>query len=244
MTSGAQESFSLPWLVLVTCGYSPQLHLNPDPSLVLTLTIKLTLTSACSSHIQVSGYMPFDDSNIRKMVRKQYGKQMDFPRKKPIRAECQDLILSILEADVNRRATIKEILAHPWFQGVSTSPPPPPARHTEQGHSDVSHKELHPADGYMTIRRQDALVPIATGSSLLHMPDNSVHKVKDKDMYESLTVYSAYHDKAPYGEHQCCPHHAKVKDSGRKTALGHVTEGGEATDVKKKTFRHFFSRGQ
>ena len=60
--------------------------------------------------------MPFDDSNIRKMVRRQYAKQLDFPRKKPISNECKDLILNILDADVHKRATIKEIRAHVWLK--------------------------------------------------------------------------------------------------------------------------------
>lgn len=61
--------------------------------------------------------MPFDDSNIRKLVRYQLEKKIHFSRYKPLSIECKQLILSLLEPDIQLRATIYQIKSSDWFRG-------------------------------------------------------------------------------------------------------------------------------
>jgi serine/threonine protein kinase len=60
--------------------------------------------------------MPFDDSNIRKLVRYQLEKKIHFSRYKPLSNECKQLILSLLEPDIQLRATIFQIKNHDWIK--------------------------------------------------------------------------------------------------------------------------------
>jgi hypothetical protein len=61
--------------------------------------------------------MPFDDSNIRKLVRYQLEKKIHFSRYKPLSFECKQLILSLLEPDIKLRSTIFQIKNHDWIKG-------------------------------------------------------------------------------------------------------------------------------
>uniref|UniRef100_L7N1D5 non-specific serine/threonine protein kinase n=1 Tax=Myotis lucifugus TaxID=59463 RepID=L7N1D5_MYOLU len=67
-------------------------------------------------YIMVCGSMPYDDSNIKKMLRIQKEHRVNFPRSKSLTSECKDLIYRILQPDVNRRLHIDEILSHCWVQ--------------------------------------------------------------------------------------------------------------------------------
>jgi len=60
--------------------------------------------------------MPFDDSNIRKLVRYQLEKKIHFSRYKPLSNECKQLILSVLEPDLKVRFTILQIQTSDWLQ--------------------------------------------------------------------------------------------------------------------------------
>ena len=66
--------------------------------------------------------MPFDDSNIRKLVRYQLEKKIHFSRYKPLSNECKQLILAILEPDIKLRITIFQIKSSDWFKGKICSP--------------------------------------------------------------------------------------------------------------------------
>ncbi|XP_063820876.1 testis-specific serine/threonine-protein kinase 1-like [Pseudophryne corroboree] len=70
-------------------------------------------------YIMVSGAMPYDDSNIKKMLRTQKAHRIDFPYSKHISSDCKDLIYRMLQPDVTRRLTICEILNHSWLQLAS-----------------------------------------------------------------------------------------------------------------------------
>jgi serine kinase len=59
--------------------------------------------------------MPFDDSNIRKLVRYQLEKKIHFSRYKPLSYECKQLILSLLEPDIKLRLTIFQIKTNDWI---------------------------------------------------------------------------------------------------------------------------------
>ena len=65
--------------------------------------------------------MPFDDSNIRKLVRYQLEKKIHFSRYKPLSTECKQLILSLLEPDIKIRATIFQIKNNDWIKGRISS---------------------------------------------------------------------------------------------------------------------------
>ena len=59
--------------------------------------------------------MPYDDSNIKKMIKDQLERRVGFSRSKVVSPEAKDLIRHILEVNVNRRYTLPQILAHPWI---------------------------------------------------------------------------------------------------------------------------------
>ncbi|XP_044514834.1 testis-specific serine/threonine-protein kinase 1-like [Gracilinanus agilis] len=69
-------------------------------------------------YIMVCGSMPYDDSNIKKMLRIQKEHRVNFPRSKHLTGECKDLIYRMLQPDVNRRLHIDEILSHCWVQQI------------------------------------------------------------------------------------------------------------------------------
>ncbi|XP_066465983.1 testis-specific serine/threonine-protein kinase 1-like [Tiliqua scincoides] len=66
--------------------------------------------------IMVCGSMPYDDSNIKKMLRMQKEHRVHFPRSRVLTVECKDLIYRMLQPDVTRRVCIDEILMHEWVQ--------------------------------------------------------------------------------------------------------------------------------
>ncbi|XP_006902591.1 PREDICTED: testis-specific serine/threonine-protein kinase 1-like [Elephantulus edwardii] len=76
-------------------------------------------------YIMVCGSMPYDDSNIKKMLRIQKEHRVNFPRSKHLTGECKDLIYRMLQPDVNRRLHIDEILSHCWVQPKARSLPSP-----------------------------------------------------------------------------------------------------------------------
>lgn len=68
-------------------------------------------------YIMVCGSMPYDDSNIRKMLRLQKEHRVHFPKSKNLSTECKDLIYRMLQPDVGRRLRVEEVLNHVWMQG-------------------------------------------------------------------------------------------------------------------------------
>lgn len=67
--------------------------------------------------------MPFDDSNIRKMIRKQKQKRYAYPSEieRRLTAESKDLISRCMEPDVQTRLTTPEMLSHFWLQALKQS---------------------------------------------------------------------------------------------------------------------------
>ncbi|CAF1670568.1 unnamed protein product, partial [Adineta ricciae] len=72
-------------------------------------------------YIMVYGSMPFDDSNIRKLVRYQLEKKIHFSRYKTLSIECKQLILSLVEPDIKLRLTMTQMKNHDWIKGRITS---------------------------------------------------------------------------------------------------------------------------
>lgn len=67
--------------------------------------------------IMVCGTMPYDDSNVRQMVREQLNHKIRFPPQAAINlsAQCKDLISKLIHPDLNKRLTIQEVQNHPWL---------------------------------------------------------------------------------------------------------------------------------
>lgn len=62
--------------------------------------------------------MPYDDSDIEKMIKLQIDGKKKFPLKCADRFEplVRDLIFIMLEPDVTKRANIDKVLKHPWLK--------------------------------------------------------------------------------------------------------------------------------
>ncbi|XP_076141083.1 testis-specific serine/threonine-protein kinase 1-like [Alosa pseudoharengus] len=67
--------------------------------------------------VMMCGAMPYDDSNIKRMLRIQKEHRVDFPHSKQVPGECKDIIYKMLHPDVKRRLDIGSILDHQWLQG-------------------------------------------------------------------------------------------------------------------------------
>jgi serine kinase len=67
-------------------------------------------------YIMVSGTMPYDDSNVRKMVNNQLYNKMTFPEHldSKINPDCKSLIRQMLEPSLDKRLTIENILQSKW----------------------------------------------------------------------------------------------------------------------------------
>ncbi|KAH7886856.1 hypothetical protein F5I97DRAFT_2019117 [Phlebopus sp. FC_14] len=61
----------------------------------------------------LTGRLPFDDKNVRTLLAKVKAGKYDVPAY--IDPQAKDLLTRMLVVDVDRRITIPEILAHPWF---------------------------------------------------------------------------------------------------------------------------------
>lgn len=63
--------------------------------------------------------MPFDDSNVAKMLRTILLKPVSFPSRMSDRIlpSCKNLISNVLEPDITRRATIEQIKTCKWLEG-------------------------------------------------------------------------------------------------------------------------------
>uniref|UniRef100_A0A3B5AN92 non-specific serine/threonine protein kinase n=1 Tax=Stegastes partitus TaxID=144197 RepID=A0A3B5AN92_9TELE len=71
-------------------------------------------------YVMLYGSVPFNTSNITRMVKKQMEHRIDFPRIPPVSAEAKDLIQRILHPVVEQRITIREILKSSWTFLAST----------------------------------------------------------------------------------------------------------------------------
>jgi len=75
----------------------------------------------CVLFIIVCASMPFDDSNMRKMLRAQIEKRIHFPSRVrgQIAESCKKLILRMLEVDITKRATVDQCLRSEWLTASS-----------------------------------------------------------------------------------------------------------------------------
>ena len=68
--------------------------------------------------VMVNNALPFDDSDLAKMVQRQLAKQWHFSTKvvDKLSPELKDLIRSMLEPDPQKRPDLQRILKHPWLR--------------------------------------------------------------------------------------------------------------------------------
>ncbi|KAL0089474.1 kinase-like domain-containing protein [Phycomyces blakesleeanus] len=76
----------------------------------------------------LTGHLPFDDENIRQLLKKVKSGKYTMPD--DISRNAQDLIRRILVVDPTKRLTMEQIMAHPWFReselmNLSALPVPP-----------------------------------------------------------------------------------------------------------------------
>lgn len=76
-------------------------------------------------YIMVCGSMPYDDSNIKKMVKDQMERKVAFSKSKNIPDICKNLVHKILEVDIKKRYTMSQIFDHPWLAASRRTEPEP-----------------------------------------------------------------------------------------------------------------------
>ena len=77
-------------------------------------------------YTMVTGRMPYDDSNMKDLVR-QVKQGVHFTRpKQPLTDTCKDIIRGMLTLDPKERLTIAAIMGHPWLRSKATPYIPPP----------------------------------------------------------------------------------------------------------------------
>ncbi|KAI8641581.1 hypothetical protein BD408DRAFT_367923 [Parasitella parasitica] len=89
----------------------------------------------------LTGHLPFDDENIRQLLKKVKSGKYIMPDN--ISRSAQDLIRRILVVDPAKRLNMQQIMSHPWFRetepmNVSVLPVPPTEKEIGQPVSDAS----------------------------------------------------------------------------------------------------------
>ncbi|XP_064632541.1 testis-specific serine/threonine-protein kinase 1-like [Lineus longissimus] len=72
----------------------------------------------CILYIMVCGSMPYDDTNVKKMLKTQLEHKVGFPSRviDKLSMEVKLLLHHILEVDITRRATLDQVLRDTWSQ--------------------------------------------------------------------------------------------------------------------------------
>uniref|UniRef100_A0A224XK49 Putative catalytic domain of testis-specific serine/threonine kinase n=1 Tax=Panstrongylus lignarius TaxID=156445 RepID=A0A224XK49_9HEMI len=65
--------------------------------------------------IMISAAMPFDDGNISRLIKAQMNKKFSFPEKICVSSKVKRLVSHLLEPDVTKRATIKQVANYAWL---------------------------------------------------------------------------------------------------------------------------------
>ena len=62
--------------------------------------------------------MPYDDSNIKKMIKYQTERKVGFSRSKRLSHEVRELIHAMLEADAKARYTVSQVQDSTWLKVI------------------------------------------------------------------------------------------------------------------------------
>ncbi|MEE6511301.1 hypothetical protein FKM82_017783 [Ascaphus truei] len=65
-------------------------------------------------YLLVTGYMPFDDTDLTKLLQFQ-NQPLEFPSSRALSDSCRDIISSMLSINPNERPTVHQILEYPWI---------------------------------------------------------------------------------------------------------------------------------
>lgn len=84
-------------------------------------------------YTMVSASLPFDDSNLKTLL-EQVMRAVHFSSRKKITLEAKDLIQKILQPNIEKRYTLKQIREHCWFKGEKL---PVSAVNNEEGESSA-----------------------------------------------------------------------------------------------------------
>ncbi|XP_073415251.1 testis-specific serine/threonine-protein kinase 2 [Dendrobates tinctorius] len=150
--------------------------------------------------IMVSGSKPYDDSNIKMMLRVQKEQHIVFPSSKHFSSACKDLIYRMLQPNVRQRITIDEILNHKWLQPI--------AKPKGSGNTVLSKKDVKPADKTAVFNQDSKNPDKASDDSLIIPIVSGVANVQeslvqeDEDMTTSDTSLS---DQATYAHYSLNP---------------------------------------
>jgi len=102
-------------------------------------------------YIMVCGSMPYDDTNVKKMIRNQIDKKVSFPqRQRKLNHLAKELIHLMLEAKVELRVSMNDVLGHQWLCVAAQS---------------ILDENYLPQ--FSTGHTANVDIPIASGSSLL-----------------------------------------------------------------------------
>ena len=65
--------------------------------------------------------MPYDDSNVRKMLKDQLSRKLRFPpaAAQKLSKECKDLIHNLIEPNQRNRFNIEQVLNHAWLTRIA-----------------------------------------------------------------------------------------------------------------------------
>lgn len=110
-------------------------------------------------YIMVCGSMPYDDTDIKKMLRVQKEHRVKFPHSKHLSKNCKDLICQMLQPDVMRRVTAAEILDHSWFL-----PPEKLKAH------DATEHEVESFADHTEVKKEEAAQQTPTTSTAANQP--------------------------------------------------------------------------
>ncbi|XP_006819248.2 testis-specific serine/threonine-protein kinase 2-like [Saccoglossus kowalevskii] len=66
-------------------------------------------------YIMLVGMMPYDDSDVKAMIKVQLNSKVSFPEKKKLTPEVKALVHWMLEPRLDKRASLDDILASDWF---------------------------------------------------------------------------------------------------------------------------------
>ncbi|XP_030071515.1 testis-specific serine/threonine-protein kinase 3-like [Microcaecilia unicolor] len=66
-------------------------------------------------YLMVTGYMPFDDNDLTKLLKLQK-QPLEFPPSHPLSIFCKDIISCMLSRNPHKRISINNLVEHPWFR--------------------------------------------------------------------------------------------------------------------------------
>ncbi|CAG7728082.1 unnamed protein product [Allacma fusca] len=138
----------------------------------------------CVLFIMLTGHMPYDESNIQRMLHNQLERILTYPAQveNDFSDSAKNLICHLLEPDVTRRANIEQAIGHLWLNIASrpgSGTGGGDVRHTEQEVKPVRYEgaENIPCEGPIMNSKQPC---IGTGKTHRHMIECQLDQQEDR----------------------------------------------------------------